>query len=107
MLCLLIIFFFPFLKVFVDKGTPIHDKESMRIVFRSRHSLQLACRNNLTHQNTGTTLNALTAEVLEGHLLLVQLNGIAVDTADGAGTDDIVVEALFLEVSIERNEKQQ
>ena len=79
----------------------------MRVVVCTRYTLYLSCCHQLSRQNAGTTFYPLTAIVGELHLVLVKLDTVTEDAEYGTRTHDVGVEAFFLEVSIERNEKQR
>ena len=69
----------------------------MRVVLCSRHSSELAGGYQLTHQNACPSLDALSAVVGEGEGIGVELDAVAIDTADGARTYYIIIEAFFLQ----------
>ena len=72
----------------------------MGIIFRSRHLLQITCCHDFTHEDIGSTLNPLPAIVGKGKRILVQLDTVTENTADGGCSYQIVIEALFLQCII-------
>lgn len=79
----------------------------MRVVVGTRYTLQLTCRYEFSGKNACSTLNALTAIIGKLHFVIVELDAITKDAEYGTCSHDIGVKAFLLEVSIERNEKQQ
>ena len=55
-LCLLV-------NVLVEQRSPVHDEQSVGIVVRPGHSLQLTCRDEFTGKDIAASLDALTAIV--------------------------------------------
>ena len=77
----------------------------MGVVVRPGNTFELSCRDKLSGKDACSSLNTLAAIVGELHLLFVEVDAVAEDAEHGTRTHDIVVKALLLEVSIERNEK--
>ena len=77
----------------------------MRIILRPWNSLQIALCHQLTHKDRCPSLNALTTIVGERHILFTESDAVTENTEDSTRSHDIAIEAFFLEVSIERNEK--
>ena len=71
------------IEVFVFESTPVGDEQSVRIVLCPRHVLYLANGNDGAFEVTASALDKLRTEVLELLLMLVELDGVALDGADG------------------------
>ena len=93
------------LKILVKDCAPVDDKKSVRVVLGTRNTLQIAFCDKLAHQNTGSTLDTLSAIVLEGHILLIELDAVTEDTEYSTGSHDITIKTFLLEVSNTRKQE--
>ena len=92
-------------KILVQNSSPVDDEQSVRIVVSSRYSLQESFGDKLTHQDTGSTLDALSSIIGECHRFFVEGDTVTEDTEYCTRTHNVAIETFLLEVSIERNEK--
>ena len=85
------------LKVFVQQRPPVDNHQAVGVVLSTGHAHQLTGGDELADGDVRAALNTLTAVIGELHGLLIEINGVAVDTQHARRTDDIVVETLLLE----------
>ena len=82
-------------QIFVFEGSPVGDEQSVGIVLRPRYVLYLTHGDDGAFEVTASALDELCAEVLEFLLMLIELDGVALDGADGRGRNDVGVEAVL------------
>src|SRR5574344_855172 len=85
------------LYVLVDECAPVHYEKSVRVVIRSRYSLELPGCDELTHQDAASAFNPLTAVVGELHVLGVHPDAVTVDAEHCTGSHDVGVKSFLLE----------
>ena len=73
------------IKILVFQSAPVADKQSMRIVLRPWHILNLSHGDDRAFHVTSPALNHLCPEILELSGMLIQLDGVANDGADRRG----------------------
>lgn len=69
----------------------------MRVVLRARHPLELSGSDQFAHQDVAPAFDALPSVVGELHLGSVEADAVAEDGEHRARSEDIAVEAFFLE----------
>ena len=68
----------------------------MGVIFRPRHVLNGTNGDDGTFHVTGTTLDELCSVILEDSLMLIKVDGITDDGANGRRRDDIRLEPILL-----------
>ena len=85
------------LDVLVQQRAPVHDKQPVRVVVRSRHTFELSRCNQFTHEDIAAAFDTLSPVISELHVLLVKGDAVAKDGEYRARTQDIGVESSFLQ----------
>ena len=86
--------------ILVQKGAPVGDEQSMWVVVGTGNTFKLTCRNKLSCEDGGASLDALTTVVGELHFILIEMDAVTKDTEHRTCTHDVGVKASLLEVSI-------
>ena len=96
--CISLIVVFRFLfDVLVQQCAPVHDEQTVGVVLRAGHPLELSGGDQLAHQDVAPPLDALPSVVGELHLGRVEPDAVAEDGEYGTRTEDVAVEAFLLE----------
>jgi hypothetical protein len=77
------------IEIFIFKGTPVSDEQSVGVVLCPRDILYLTSGLDTAFQVTATALNELRSIVGKLPRALVEVDAVTDDSADGRGRDDI------------------
>ena len=83
-------------QILVFKRPPVGNQQSVGIVSRPRHGLDISGRDQRTLQVTGAPLDELRTVVGELPFLFVEVDGVAHDGADRRRGDDVGIKAVLV-----------